>query len=155
MSTSALGTVLGAYARITASGSVTSTITFTLPGFGSATVGATGTYRSFSGAVSRNVSTGRTTGIALVNARDVPIRVELILLDANGSVVAAGRLVELEARGHAARAVEEFFPEVSSTFEGTLLAVARRGFFSIRALGGLMIRLAPGEFAEAPLTGIP
>ncbi|MBI4482669.1 MAG: CHRD domain-containing protein [Acidobacteria bacterium] len=155
--TTPAGSLIGAYARITATDTVNSTLKFSLPEFGSATLGASETFSEFRGAVARNLAAGRTTGIALVNLGETAVRIGLNLLDSNGNPVPNGlRALDLKPKEHTARLLEELFPGASTgDFQGTVSVVSRFGLFRVRAVAGVILQLGPGQFSAVPLTPVP
>jgi predicted dehydrogenase len=90
------------------------------------------------------------TGVALTNPADFPLSLTLILRDRNGADIANGLAnLDLPARGHAARFLEELFAGQGidlSNFWGTLEVRAPAPIL------GMALRLSPGEFATLPVT---
>jgi hypothetical protein len=93
------------------------------------------------------------TGVALTNPADFPLSLTLILRDRNGADIANGLAnLDLPARGHAARFLEELFAGQGidlSNFWGTLEVRAPAPIL------GMALRLGPGDFATLPVTAFP
>ncbi len=98
------------------------------------------------------------TGIAIQNVGDSPLRLDLTLRDQAGEVVPGGRsaLHDLGAGGHLARYVTELFPCAQlDGLVGTLTLESQGGSF---AASSLETGLQAGEFTAlpvAPLRGVP
>jgi hypothetical protein len=61
------------------------------------------------------------TGVAVANPNSFAIQVNAVAIDSNGTILASGNVV-LFAGQHQAADVYQFFPNLSTSFRGTLLA---------------------------------
>ena len=94
---------------------------------------------------------GIRTGLAVQNADEKTVLVELTLLDAQGEELLGQSpvTIEIPARGHMARFVDELFSiPASPLFVGTLTAVVQSGAVAAIALEQ---GPEPGEFTTLPV----
>lgn len=151
ISTDGEGELIVGSAAVTADGDLGGVIRFDLPGAGIAGVGpgevATGLIVPV-----RREEGGINTGVALINAGENTISLELSLRNEQGEEVAAETILEFPGRGHSAKFVDELFPEYPTAgFRGTLV---------VRAVGGriagtaLELDAAAAKFTTLPVTAL-
>ena len=127
-------------------------VRFTAPGLGIAGVGAARPVGAFITPVSRSVNSKFSTGIAVISTQAGGTLI-MTLRDQGGVVLPNGQIaVQIAARGHIARFIEELFPAADTReFQGTLTVSSDHG-----PIAGMAIQLGSraGEFTTLPVTEV-
>ncbi|MEJ2076559.1 MAG: DUF5719 family protein [Acidobacteriota bacterium] len=151
ISTEGAGALDVGSAQVTADGPLGGVVRFHLPGAGIAGVGGSRPLSEFLIPV-RRTAEGISTGIALENAGDSPVVVDLTLRGTDGTPVPGGTetITDLPAHGHVARFLKELFGSVDTEgFSGTVSVAVGGGTVAATALE---LGKNPGEFTTLPVT---
>lgn len=119
---------------------------------GLAGVGASEPTSRFIVPVTRSVARRVSTEVAIASTGS-PVRLKLTLRNRNGEPVTGGEaLLQLQARGHLARFIEQLLPNAeTSEFDGTLSVTAEGG----QVVGtAIQVGSRLGEFTTLSVTGI-
>ncbi|HSR54247.1 MAG TPA: hypothetical protein VLV83_25765 [Acidobacteriota bacterium] len=141
--------VLGS-ATVTADGTVSGTVRFSIPGRGIAGVGAAEPAISLIAPVRRDGQVD--TGVAVRNLHSASVDVTLTLKDSEGLALPEGTAVlrDLQPEARVAMFISELFPEAqTSEFGGTLCIQASQGKLAAVALE---LGAAPGQFTTLPVS---
>ena len=128
-------------------------VRFTIPGIGIAGVGASPPLSGFVVPVRREAG-GINTGVAIQNAENQTVTLELTLRNEQGVVVATQTIENFPATGHLARFIggteDALFPNVDTDdFQGTLVVEVAGGKVAATALE---LGPLPGQFTTLPVT---
>ncbi|MDA2929078.1 SBBP repeat-containing protein [Acidobacteria bacterium AH-259-O06] len=143
ISTDGQGELAAGSAAVTSDNALGGVIRFSIPGIGIAGVGASQLVDTAIIPIVRELATGLSTGLALVNA-GAETTLTLTLKGLDGTTVAKTE-IEVPSKGHIARFVHEIFAQIGD-FEGTLVVE-----------GGPLVATAlqlgpnPGEFTTLPV----
>jgi len=149
---SGTGALVAGWAAVNGSSTIGGMVRFTAPGLGIAGVGAARPVGAFITPVSRSVNSKFSTGIAVISTQDGGTLI-MTLRDQGGVVLPNGQIaVQMAARGHIARFIEELFPAADTReFQGTLTVSSDHG-----PIAGMAIQLGSraGEFTTLPVTEV-
>ncbi|HEY3131541.1 MAG TPA: hypothetical protein VGL91_18945 [Acidobacteriota bacterium] len=150
MSTDGTGTVVNGSLAVSSSITVGGVVKFTYPGFGIAGVGAGIPASGFITLVTRSVTGGLSTGVAVASTGS-PVILTFTLRSKNGELVSGGQTtMQLSANGHMARFIQELFPNADTReFDGTLTVTSDSGSIVATAI---QLGSRPGEFTTLPVT---
>jgi hypothetical protein len=91
-----------------------------------------------------------TTRVSLSSAGS-PLTLRLTLRNADGTTVAGNPVeIRLPQNGHATRAIEQLFPSVAATFEGTLTVIADGG-----AVAATVVEVDKASLTPLPVVPLP
>ncbi len=149
-----LGALGVGWARVTTDRAGGGVIRFLLPGLGISGVGRSEALgQGFIVPTKSNTAQGLDTGVALVNAGDAPVTVQMTLRSSAGVTVSGGiaAAMTLPPRGHLARFAKQLFPSaVLDDFEGTLSVVVQTPGGQVSGTA-LEIGSSPGQFTTLPV----
>ena len=148
LSTDGLGDLVAGSAVVTSYGSLGGVVRFQIPGIGIAGVGTSQIMSSFIIPV-RKLPGGLNTGVAIYNARSVPVTLDLTLRS-QGEEVASAAIQDFPGHGHLARFIDELFAGAAlDGFEGTLVVETEDGRIAATALE---LGSQAGQFTTLPVT---
>ena len=148
VSTDGMGELLAGAAVVASDGRLGGVIHFTVPGTGSAAVGAGELLDGFITPVRRKEG-AINTGIAVHNGGIIPVVLRLELRTREGQEIASSSIPEFAAGAHLARFIDELFPNVDSgDLDGTLVVRVESG-----RVAATVLVLGPeaGQFASLPV----
>jgi len=127
-------------------------VRFSVPMLGSTAVEQGAEVAGFAAPISRNVTTGVDTGIAIASTGK-KIAVHLVLRGRDGQTLPGGQAdVELPAWGQFSRLTAEIFPDANTEeFDGVLTATTSGGFMVAHVL---RFGSHPGELVSLPVTSL-
>ena len=149
VSTDGIGELVAGAAAVTSDGRLGGVIHYTVPGTGTAAVGASELLDGFITPVRRKEG-AINTGIAVHNSGITPVTLRLELRSRDGQEIASGSIPEFAAGAHLARFIDELFSDVDShELDGTLVVRVETGKVAAAAL---VLGSEAGQFASLPVT---
>ena len=148
VSTDGMGELVAGAAVVASDGRLGGVIHFTVPGTGTAAVGAGEILDGFITPVRRKEGAVN-TGIAVHNGGIIPVVLRMELRSRDGQEIANSILPEFAAGAHLARFIDELFPNVDSRdLDGTLVVRVESG-----KVAATVLVLGPeaGQFASLPV----